>query len=80
MILNSISRQTVTFHAHHSARNFSNLEINEVREGTLMDLIYRIQPGWDAIKSTANSNIPSAEIRISYDRDKFVGTFAWVFQ
>lgn len=68
-----MSRQTVSFHAHHNARLFSNLKESEVREGTLMDLIYKIQPNWDAMKSTASSNMPHAEIRISYNHNRFVG-------
>ena len=44
-----------------------------------MDLIYKILPCWDAIKSTTNSNIPTAEIQISCDHNKFVCLFVWMF-
>lgn len=57
-----MDRQTVSFHTHLGARNFSNLEIDEVQQGDLIDLFHIIHPGWDEMKPTASNNLPTAEI------------------
>ena len=60
------------FHAHLGARNFSNLETDGVWQGDLIDLFCIIHPGWDEMKPTVSNNLATAEIRISYDHDKYV--------
>ena len=65
-------RQTMLFHAHLGARNFSNLETDEVQWGDLIDLFCIIHPGWDEMKPTTSNNLPTAEIQISYDHNRCV--------
>ena len=67
-----MDRQTMSFHTHLGARNFSNLETDEVQQGDLIDLFHIVHPGWDEMKLTASNNLPTAEIQISYDHNKYV--------